>query len=487
LQRGQLREARAAAGKALELNPASADVEMILGLLDTQESNLTGAERHFVRAVSLQPTNHRAQGYLGSTYLRQNKLGEAREAFLKVLGIQRGNVAAHYNLGLIAMLQDNPASALSHFASVHQSDASDVPALLGILECQLLLKQFENARESVGKIQALVPADSPALQQVGATLATHGEYELAVPLFRKFREAHPDSYDASYNLALALIRTGALDEAAGLGQQLVSRTGKAEAYNLLGTIQEKRGRHADAILAFEEAVRLAPQNEDFRIDHSGAVVANQDLERAVTLFSEIVRDFPKSLRARLGLGSVHYLLGKYEDAARVLLQTVQMDSKAAAAYDLLGKAFESVPGLQGEIKNVFRNYLRTRPRDPAAYAHYGMMLYLAPEAEGPSRFRAAKQYLREALAQDSRLAQAHLQLGIIAQTEGNLPEAVAALEKAVQLAPSYASAHYRLGTIYRKMGDDARAKVELELFQKLKVEEAEQERELVIRQISGKR
>jgi tetratricopeptide (TPR) repeat protein len=471
----------------LKLNPKSADAEIILGLADTQESNIVGAERHFERAVSLEPANPRGWGYLGSTYLQRNRLAEARKAFAKVLELQPGNLVANYNLGLIGLLERDPSSALRHFQLVHQSAPTDVPALIGMLECQLLLRQTQNVRDTVGKIQGLVPGDSPALQQVGATLASHGQYDLAVPLFRRFQKAHPESFDASYNLGLALVRSGDLEEAEVVVRRLTGPSRTAEAYSLLGMLEEKRGNAAEAIRAFEEAVRLAPQNEDFRLDLASAVAGNQDLERSVTLFSGVVRDFPKSLRGRLGLGSVCYLLGKYEDAARVLLQTVELYPSAATGYDLLGKVFESVPALQSEIKRVFENYLRTKPRDPAAYAHYGTMLYLTPEIEGPARFAAAKKYLREALAQDARLAQAHLQLGIIAQAEENLSDAVAAFEKAVKLEPGYASAHYRLAGVYRKLGDDDRAKSQLSLFQELKTKEAESERELVIRRISAGR
>src|SRR5437867_11845327 len=72
-------ESRSAAMKALEINPALADAEVLLGLLATSQSRLREAEEHLLRAVSLQPRNDRAQGYLATVYLQQKRLTEASE------------------------------------------------------------------------------------------------------------------------------------------------------------------------------------------------------------------------------------------------------------------------------------------------------------------------------------------------------------------------------------------------------------------------
>jgi Tfp pilus assembly protein PilF len=46
--------------------------------------------------------------------------------------------------------------------------------------------------------------------------------------------------------------------------------------------------------------------------------------------------------------------------------------------------------------------------------------------------------------------------------------ALVLLEQAVQLDPTNASAHYRLGTLYRKVGRAEDAKREIELYKKYK-------------------
>ena len=209
-----------------------------------------------------------------------------------------------------------------------------------------------------------------------------------------------------------------------------------------------------------------------------------DLNNAVHLFKDAVNKWPDSLRSRLGLASVFYLAGKYELCATTLLQGIARQPNAAPLYDLLGKTFESVPALQRDIKAAFEKYVASGVRDAAAHAHLGTMLYLTADGEGTDRFSKSKEQLRRALALNPRLPQAHLQLGIIAQDEGKLQQALTSYQRTVALAPTLAAARYRLGSVYGKLGNHVKAQAELDVFRKLKASEAEQEREPTMGSVS---
>jgi tetratricopeptide (TPR) repeat protein len=487
LERGQFANARLAANKALAAAPDSSDAEVILGLADTGEGNLSAATQHFTRAVSIQPGNYRAHAYLGSTFIRENRLVEARKSFDKVLTLSPGNQVAHYNLGVISMLERNPSAALAHFAAVIKTNPSDAAALIGLLECQVDLRQASAVGESARKLDKLLLADSPALLQVGSILAAQGYSSTGLPMLRRFAASNPQSFDARYNLALALLHTGSLDEAAGELQAVVRSLPKPEAYNLLGEVEEKRGRRQDALRAFEQAVRLAPTDEEFRIDYGSALVNADNLTGAMLVFTGAIDQWPDSLRPRLGLASVYYLAGKHEQCAKTLLEGIARLPNAAPLYDLLGKTFEAVPDLQREIKAIFETYIASGTHDAMAHAHLGTMLYLTADGEGSDRFAQAKEQLRRALVLNPRLPQAHLQLGIIAQEEGDLQQALRSYQRTVTLAPMLTAARYRLGSVYGKLGNRTRAQAELEIFRNLKASDARQERESTMRSVAAAR
>ncbi|HSB15568.1 MAG TPA: tetratricopeptide repeat protein [Bryobacteraceae bacterium] len=476
-QNRQWDEARNAALKALEANPKSGDAETVLGLVETMRSRFQEAERHFRNAAALQPANPRVHAYLGSTYLQQQRLPEAGKAFERVLQLDPGNSAAHYNLGLIGLAGGNAAAALAHFDHVRNADAKDIPALIGALECQLLLKRAAEARQSADRLQKLLDARDPRLFQTATLLAVHGEYPSAIPILERIREVLPDSADVHYNLALAYHRSGQHDKAADSLKPLLATRGRAETYSLLASIEESRNHPQEALRAFRRAAELEPGSEEFRFDHATALLRYEYPEAAGVEFERALRDFPNSWKIRLGLGGHYYLQGKYEDASRILLDAVRIEPNAPLAYHLLGLSYESAGSRQPEILRVLERYVDGKPADAWAYYHYGTILYTQSQAQRQDPPERAKMSLRRALELNPDFPEALLQLGTMAESD---EESVPFYERAIKLKPDLALAHYRLGLAYQRMGEGEKAKTELALFRKLRAENEEAEKRRVL-------
>ena len=476
-------KARAAATKALQINPRLADAEVMLGLIASIEEQFSSAEKHFLRAISLQPGNDLARGYLASTYLQQKRYPEAVRAFRKVLSRNPKNQAANYNLGLIALIQEKPAEARTYFEQVRRQNPEDIPALTGILECQLLLKQTDAARQVTAQLEGLLPVQDPRLFRIATMLALYQQYDPAIAILERVRQVYPQSHDVIYNLALGYVRSGKYDRAAQVLEPLLGQPGAADAYSLLAQTQEKLQLQEQALRAYQRASELEPGNEDYRFDHAYALLQYVPGDAAITAFSSAAHDFPKSWRMRVGLGSAYYLAGRYSEAAAALLEALKLDPAAKVAYYLLGKAYESAGDGQAAIREAFRTYLEKEPRDPWAYCHYGTILYLQAQKEPTQDFDAAKSCLSKALALNPDLAEAHLQMGIIEQAEGRLQESVQSLEKATRINPDLPASHYRLAQVYQRLGNKESSKAEFDLFEKLKADTAAQEKQEVVQSL----
>jgi tetratricopeptide (TPR) repeat protein len=460
-------DAAAAAARALAADPRMGDAEILLGLIATVRSEFAQAEKHFARAAALEPRNYQAQAYLGSTYLQEKRVAEAAAAFGKVLELNPGNAAANYNLGLIALAQDAPAKALRFFEKVTLTNHGDVPALIGTLESQLMLHKTSDALETTRNLGGLLERQDPRLFQVATLLAQHGESAAAIPLMEQVRAAFPQSYDVSFNLALACFETAQYDRAAEILQTVTGPQGPAEAFDLLGTVEEKRAHAESAEHAFQEAARREAANEDYQFNYGNSLVQHGKLEAGVRAFRTAVSDLPKSWKLRVGLGSACYLAGDYRSAAEALLAAVKLKPDSAAAYFLLGEAYDSAEGFQKPIEAAFTGYLKGAPRDAWAYYHYASIQY-ANEQGGRDDYRAAVANLNEALHLNPNFAEAHLKLGLIALAEGKVAQGISALEKAVSLNPRIAAAHYQLGLAYQRAGNTVRAKEEMDRFRALK-------------------
>ena len=473
-QQQQWDQAEAAASEALAVDPRIGDAEVLLGLISTMRSQFNEAEKHFVRAVALQPENYRAHAYLGATYLQEKRLPEAASAFRKVLELNPENTAAKYNLGIIALAENSPAQALDRFESVLHANPSDVPTLIGEMECQLLLRRVPEARVSAHRLDKLLPDNDPRLFQAASFLAQHGEFAVAVPLMLRARRAYTESYDVNYNLALAAFHANQLDLAASVLQPFTGAQGKAEASDLLGQIEEKRGRPEAAENALREAAERHPANEDFVFDYGNALVQHGKIQSGTNVFRAAVSDHPGSWKLRLGLGSASYLNGDYLAAVQDLLEAVRLKPDSAAAYSLLGEAYDSAGQFQPVIQTALESYLKTAPRDPWAYYHYAVIR----RSQRYNDDSGAADALHKAIRLNPGFAEAYLELGILALTQEKTDVAIANLDKAVHLKPGLATAHYRLGMAYQKNGNREHAKAEFDLFRALKDQENQRARVL---------
>ena len=463
-------DAQSAAAKALAADPQMGNAEILLGLIASARSQFGEAEKHFVRAVALEPRNYQAHAYLGSTYLQEKRLSEAAASFRKVLELSPGNVTANYNLGLLALAQDLPSDALHRFELVTRASRSDVPALIGTLESQLMLRKTGDAQQTTRQLETLLDDRDPRLFQVATLLAQHGESAAAIPLMERAHRAFPQSYDVSYNLALACLQAGQYSRAGEVLQTLTGSQGKAEVFDLLGAVEEKRAHPDNAERAFEEAARREPSNEDYRFNYGNSLVQHGKLDLAVGAFRPAVVDLPKSWKLRIGLGTACYLLGDYKTAAEELLEAVRLKPDSSPAYFLLGEAYDSAERFQPEIETAFKTYLKTTPRDPWAYYHYAAILFGHAQAAGNGDYQAAVTNLNEALRLNANFAEVYLELGLIALAQDKVEQGIAALEKAVSLDPRLAAAHYRLGLAYQRAGNTASAKEEMDRFRALKNE-----------------
>ena len=157
------------------------------------------------------------------------------------------------------------------------------------------------------------------------------------------------------------------------------------------------------------------------------------------------------------------------------------------AYYLLGKLYESAPQAQGKILKAFEDYVATQPEDPWAYYHLGRILRLQTDGGRPEKLEVAKAHLRTAIRRDSQLAEAYLELAILAQQQGQLEESISLLEKAIEKNPSLAGAHYRLAQAYGRLGQKEKSRIALERFEKARSNhQTQQETQAIFRKLAGK-
>ena len=99
-----------------------------------------------------------------------------------------------------------------------------------------------------------------------------------------------------------------------------------------------------------------------------------------------------------------------------------------------------------------------------AWANYEYARYRCTHGGSGKEIRPL---LEKALRLNPHLGAAYLQLGILDETEADLPHAIENYRSAISVDPSIEEAHYRLAQAYRLIGNSAGAKTETDLFNQL--------------------
>ncbi|MGO9243200.1 MAG: tetratricopeptide repeat protein [Verrucomicrobiia bacterium] len=204
------------------------------------------------------------------------------------------------------------------------------------------------------------------------------------------------------------------------------------AYNNLGNALARAGRVPEAIVQYEQALRINP-----------------DLAEAHN-----------------NLGNLLMRSGRMPEAREHLERALRIDPNLAEAHNNLGTALAQT----GEITDAIAHYqqaLRIQPRYAEAHYNLGIALERAGKRED-----AIAQF-EQALRIEPDFAEAHYNLGTVLGQAGRMPEAIEHLEQALRIEPDFAEAHANLGNALAQVGRVPEAVAQYKLALRLKPDFAE--------------
>jgi tetratricopeptide (TPR) repeat protein len=323
------------------------------------------------------------------------------------------------------------------------------------------------AEEQFRQALALEPDDFQANHNLAEFYLQFGKIEHAIPLLEKAQQIHPSSYENGYNLALAYFLTGRLSESRQLVQTLAQQKDTGELHNLFGKIDEKEGKFVEAANEFQTATRMDP-SEDNLFAWGSELLLHRTYEPAIQVFQQGALRFPNSPRLWIGLGMALYSRGRYEESIKALLTAADLNPGDPRCYLFLSKAYLSSPGQAEDVIQRFRRYAELQPNNALAQYYYAVSLWKGKRSEASSiNYQQVESLLLKSIALDGKLAESHLQLGILYADQHEYAKSFPEYTRAVELDPNLPDAHYRLGQYYVHAGQKERAQQEFQTFQQL--------------------
>ncbi|HVU32274.1 MAG TPA: tetratricopeptide repeat protein [Opitutaceae bacterium] len=236
---------------------------------------------------------------------------------------------------------------------------------------------------------------------------------------------------------------------------VLSRPGNAFAHNNYGNILAQSGRPADAVVQFDEALRLKPDYAEPAYNAGNALRKLGRLPEAIARYEQALRINPAMPDAEVGLGRALEEAGRDGEAMAHYEQALRINSRYTEALNEIGLALQRA----GHVPEAIARYRQALQIDPnLATVHDNLGNALRAAGRAPE---AIAEY-REALRLNPNLAAAHNNLGNAYREADRQPEAIAEYEAALKLAPDAAEVHNNLGISLLIAGRTAEAIAQFE-------------------------
>jgi tetratricopeptide (TPR) repeat protein len=315
------------------------------------------------------------------------------------------------------------------------------------------------------------PDSFAANHQLGEFFLSVGDLKTGITYLDKAQKLKPEDDTNGYDLAVALLETKNPDAAQSLLQDLLKRKDTAELHRLLGQADEAKGEPVSALAEYQLAARLDP-NENNIFDWGNELLLHETIEPALEVFKHGVVLYPNSLRMYIGLGIAFYSRSLYDEAIQALCHASDLNPSDPRPYLFMAKMYNFSSGKSSEVAKRMKRFVETNPDNALAYYYYALRSWKGPPGSGQGVDVAeVEALLRKSISLDPRLADAHLQLGVLLHDQQREQEAVLEFQAAIRLKPDDPDAHYRLAQAYLRAGDKERGQEEFQLYDKLHKEQ----------------
>ena len=262
-------------------------------------------------------------------------------------GLKENRAVAYYNIGVSYFLTGNYAESSKYFKEAYNLDNSFNEAYLNLASSYIELNMIEEAEKIIKELEKKVNSSkflvnsayvylkkgntAKALYYIqeaykvggerdfiniayGAYLLSVGEFESAVELLEKIKEKGFSEY---YNLSLAYYNLEDFKRSILNAKSALEISDNVQAYLILGESYISSGDYILAAEVYKSIIKL-DSRIDYRIRYGFLLYKSGDKDRALTVLSGVIKDYPYDKRGYLLKYRIYDDTGDEENATKII-------------------------------------------------------------------------------------------------------------------------------------------------------------------------
>lgn len=333
--------------------------------------NVDNAIAVFRRALEKDPNFAAAYAGLGEANWRKYQsthdkklVKEATDACQEAAKRDSELSVAHTCLGRVFQGTGQPEKAVAEYQKAADHEPTLDEAQAGLARAYESLNRLDEAEKSYRAAIALRPNYWDGYNRLGAFELRHGKMEEASQMFAQVVELVPDSFMGYGNLGALRLEQGKYDEAIPYLKKSLEIRKTSSALSNLATAYFQLKRYDQAAEAYEEAVRLEPQNYVLWGNLGDAYFwtpgkhpeAAAAYRKAIALGEEALRVNPKDAGALSSISLYHAMNGEREKSSSALKKALALEPKrvdlllnAAIGWEQLGDREQALGYLEKAV------------------------------------------------------------------------------------------------------------------------------------------
>jgi len=381
---------------------------------------------------------------------------EALEDFGLAVEANPNDQVAHHEIGKILFRKGQVPEAIGHFRTAVRLQPKDASAWYNLAFAQRTAQKFPDAAESYRRYAALAPDDPDGYYGLAESLRQSGQARGAVAAYRQYLEKEKRPTEQKW-VQRANERIAELQPQADLEEQAAAAlsatapptaipTATATATATETATAEAAGTRTIVHGAGEAAPigKLAvavPVDVGAKIAEGDSALAAKDFRMALYAYQDAIMADAKNVPARVKAGHVYAKMGHDPEAIEQWNKAIALDPSNAEAQEALGAAFARRelrrPAPQGTTVVTVAPPAAPAPAPspaPAAAANPAPVTS-TPPASG-----------------DEAAARRHYSAGVALIHDRKYEPALAELDQAIALRPTYANALIARGSARISLG-----------------------------------